>query len=257
MEIKQLLDTVYKTRGTNTCEFVVLHHTASTGTSGTLRHLTQSGRASVHYLVDFNGDIYKIGQDTDIMWHAGISSWKGRKYMNNYWIGIEIMGYSGKFTDVQRASVRKLVAHLIKAHNIPTENIIRHCDVAPGRKNDVADDFWNWEYKTFEAYKKSFAKKSPNEIATAEEIRELVNEAFELPKDYKWQRFTLASMLSDCITHGDVEVYNGENPYKLTSDFEFGLMFTRAVMMNKGIPELCLSKEQVEEIVEKRFEKSP
>lgn len=34
--------------------------------------------------------------------------------------------------------------------------IIRHKDIAPRRKNDVADEFWNNEYKTFTDYQNSY-----------------------------------------------------------------------------------------------------
>jgi N-acetyl-anhydromuramyl-L-alanine amidase AmpD len=62
MQIKQHLQTKSKSAGTNTCEFFILHHTGTKENTikGNINHLTTSGKASVHYIVDTNGDLYKI-----------------------------------------------------------------------------------------------------------------------------------------------------------------------------------------------------
>lgn len=46
----------------------------------------------MHYCIDENGDKYKLGNDTDILWHAGESSWDGKTDLNKYSIGIEVIG---------------------------------------------------------------------------------------------------------------------------------------------------------------------
>jgi N-acetyl-anhydromuramyl-L-alanine amidase AmpD len=62
MQIKEHLQTKSKSVGTNTCEFIILHHTGTKENTikGNLNYLTTSGKASVHYVVDTNGDLYKI-----------------------------------------------------------------------------------------------------------------------------------------------------------------------------------------------------
>lgn len=92
MKIKQKLFTSNKSLGVNSCEYIILHHTATAEESiqGVLKTLTV-GKVSCHYVVDTNGDIYKIGQDRDILWHAGVSAWQGRRNINNYSIGIEVI----------------------------------------------------------------------------------------------------------------------------------------------------------------------
>lgn len=80
--------------GKNSCQFIILHHTATgAGTFDAL--LNNLGRstyqASFHYLVREDGAIAKIGNDEDILWHAGVSEWKGKENMNKYSIGIEIV----------------------------------------------------------------------------------------------------------------------------------------------------------------------
>lgn len=133
MQIKQHLATASKTAGTNTCEFVIVHHTATKENTikGVLAHLTTSGKASCQYVVDTNGDLYKIGEDKDILWHAGESAWKGKTNLNRYSIGIEIIGPlgDGGFTDAQRATVATLIKELCQKYSIPKENVLRHADL--------------------------------------------------------------------------------------------------------------------------------
>ena len=133
MQIKQTLETNSKYGAKNTCEYIILHHTATAeGTiKGVLKHLTVSGKASCHYVVDTNGDLYKIGQDTDALWHAGESAWRGETNINMYSIGIEIIGplADGGFTDAQRAVVAQLVQELAQKYAVPVENVLRHADL--------------------------------------------------------------------------------------------------------------------------------
>jgi N-acetyl-anhydromuramyl-L-alanine amidase AmpD len=46
--------------------------------------------ASCHFFVDENGKAYKFGEPTDILFHAGVSSWGLKKDLNRYALGIEI-----------------------------------------------------------------------------------------------------------------------------------------------------------------------
>lgn len=138
---KQTLATKNVTPGKNTKQYIVMHHTGTyAGTvAGVLKTLT-TGAVSCHFVVDQNGDAYKIGEPDNILWHAGVSEWNGLKDMNKYSLGIEFVGIDS-FTDIQKATGKKLVEHLMAAFNIPKENVIRHADIAPGRKTDINLNF--------------------------------------------------------------------------------------------------------------------
>lgn len=71
MIYKETLETKNLSKGTNSKEFIILHHTATGEGSikGVLRTLTV-GAVSCHYVIDTNGDTYKIGDDNMILWHA-------------------------------------------------------------------------------------------------------------------------------------------------------------------------------------------
>lgn len=93
----------------------------------------------------------------------------------------------------------------------------------------------------------------PDKLATTVEVQIMVNRAFGLPENYKWQRGAVASMIDEYITRGKIKVFNKQYPYKQASHYEFAIMFTRGVMRNSGISELALSREQVAEVIGRDF----
>ena len=140
-----------KKRSLKKIKFIIFHYTGMKKESEAIKRLTeiQSGVSS-HYLIKNNGDIVKIVPDLYIAWHAGKSSWKNYKSLNQSSIGIEITnpghehGYK-KFKQKQISSLLKLTKSLIKRHNILPKNILGHSDIAPQRKKDPGEKF-PWEY---------------------------------------------------------------------------------------------------------------
>ena len=119
--------------------------------SNALKKLTDiQSEVSSHYLIKNNGEIVKMVPDLYIAWHAGESSWKNYKSLNQNSIGIEITnpghehGYK-KFTKKQITSLLKLSKFLIKKYKISSNNILGHSDIAALRKKDPGEKF-PWEY---------------------------------------------------------------------------------------------------------------
>lgn len=163
----------------NTKEFIIVHHTGTKEWTilGVLDGLyRRADYASCHFTVDTNGDAYKIGSPDDILWHAGESQWGRYVMMNNFSLGIEIIGplSNGGFTDAQRKTVRTLIQHLMATFKIPKENVLRHRDITSARgykgelakpwdlsrKVDVADTFWNVQFASWSEYQKSLFPKA-------------------------------------------------------------------------------------------------
>lgn len=142
----------------NTKEYIVLHHTWTGEWSlpGVLRGF-QQWVVSAHYVIDTDGAIVACNTDDDILRHAGPSSWDGKTNINRYSIGIEVIGPLPGFTDAQRVSLRRLVSDLIQKYTIPAKNIIRHKDIAPGRKVDPDDSLRSVAYPSYAAYQNSYA----------------------------------------------------------------------------------------------------
>jgi len=119
--------------------------------SNALKRMTDiQSEVSCHYLIKNNGEIVKMVPNLYIAWHAGESSWKNYKSLNQNSIGIEITnpghehGYK-KFKQKQISSLLKLTKSLIKRYNILPKNILGHSDIAPQRKKDPGEKF-PWEY---------------------------------------------------------------------------------------------------------------
>jgi len=132
-------------------KFIIFHYTGMKKELAAIDRLTSiQSEVSCHYLIKNNGEIVNIVPDLYVAWHAGKSSWKNYKSLNQNSIGIEItnpghqLGYK-KFTQKQISSLLKLSKLLIKKYKISSKNILGHSDIAPQRKKDPGEKF-PWEY---------------------------------------------------------------------------------------------------------------
>jgi len=140
----------FKKRTPKQVKFIIFHYTGMKNESAAINKLTNiQSEVSCHYLIKNNGEIIKIVPDLYIAWHAGRSSWKNYKSLNQSSIGIEIinpghqLGYK-KFTQKQISSLLKLSKFLIKKYKISIKNVLGHSDIAPQRKKDPGEKF-PWE----------------------------------------------------------------------------------------------------------------
>jgi N-acetylmuramoyl-L-alanine amidase len=115
--------------------------------SDALSRLTDiQSKVSCHYLIKNNGVIVKIVPDLYIAWHAGKSSWKNYKSLNQNSIGIEITnpGHEHdykKFKKKQIIYLLKLTKLLIKKYKINHKNILGHSDIDVQIKKDPGEKF--------------------------------------------------------------------------------------------------------------------
>jgi N-acetylmuramoyl-L-alanine amidase len=140
-----------KKRTSKQIKFIIFHYTGMKSESIALKRLTDiQSEVSCHYLIKNNGEVVKMVPDLYIAWHAGKSSWKNFKSLNQNSIGIEItnpgheFGYK-KFSKKQILSLLKLSKFLIKKYKIGYQNILGHSDIAPERKKDPGEKF-PWEH---------------------------------------------------------------------------------------------------------------
>lgn len=129
----------------NRIQYVILHYTA-TDLQHSLYLLTK-GQVSSHYLIDDNqGQVYQLVDDNNRAWHAGISDWQGRTYLNSSSIGIEIVnkGFTDTpqgriwypYSEKQIDALIVLLKDLKARYHLTVENILGHSDIAPQRKTD-------------------------------------------------------------------------------------------------------------------------
>ena len=73
-------------------------------------------------------------------WHAGVSSWQGRKDCNSFSVGLAWEGdtYQTPLSEDALLSAVEYLLPILRENNIPLANILRHADVSPGRKDDCS-----------------------------------------------------------------------------------------------------------------------
>lgn len=109
--------------------------------SGIVKEFKEYG-VSAHYLIGRDGTIYRLVEDKNIAWHAGVSKVPdGRTGVNGFSIGIEVVNTkSDKFTADQYSALNKLIGQLKEKYDI--KYVLGHNQIAPGRK----DDPWNIDW---------------------------------------------------------------------------------------------------------------
>ncbi|EJL74287.1 N-acetylmuramoyl-L-alanine amidase [Chryseobacterium populi] len=170
--------------------YLILHYTALPDDKS-ITVLTQQS-VSAHYLVNNTGDneIYQLVDENKRAYHAGISTWRNDKNLNDNSIGVEIVntGYiadtTGKrvfapFSEDQVKKVAALAKDIVTRYQIPPTNVLAHSDIAPARKQDPGPMFpWKKLYDEYqigmwydEAVKQSFY-----ELAVSTELPMKYNE---------------------------------------------------------------------------------
>lgn len=160
-----------------TPEYQVMHHTSSGLTpGGDISWLTNpEAKASAHTVIAYDGSITQLMPLNRKTWHAGASSYKGRKYCNGFTIGHELDnpgpltkmangsfdGIGGpypadqvvemtsphhgnyrywlKFADAQLQTVFALVAAIDRHYGL--KGVTTHWEISPGRKVDPGPHF--------------------------------------------------------------------------------------------------------------------
>lgn len=113
--------------------FIILHTTEGPAT-GSLNKICANGEA--HYFVDTDGKIYRVISRDRVAFHTGRSMWAGRTGIDDYAIGIEVVGYYDKnITSAQYSAVKELVTALQSIYKIPDDKVLTHSMVAYGSPN--------------------------------------------------------------------------------------------------------------------------
>lgn len=102
-------------------------------------------KVSAHYVIGRDGKVYQLVDEQNISYHAGKSSLPdGRTNVNSCSIGIEIMT---SYTDGPNEKQIQTLLALIKKikSNYQINYVLRHSDIAPGRKTDP----WNMNWDQF------------------------------------------------------------------------------------------------------------
>jgi len=131
-------------------DMLVLHYTGMGDSQVALERLRDPAtKVSAHYLIDEDGTIYALVDETLRAWHAGVSCWAGQRDINSCSIGIELANPGHEFgyrpyPKQQRDALAMLAEDIVNRHPIPAHRVLGHSDVAPSRKRDPGELFdWN------------------------------------------------------------------------------------------------------------------
>lgn len=138
-------------------DMIVLHATATDTLEQTFYYLIEKEeqpRVSAHYVIDRDGTIYRLVDETKRAWHAGVSTWDTvSEDINSHSVGIEFQCPAtgeqafGEFTSAQIEAGMALCQDLMARYHIQPHNVVAHSDIAPGRKYDPGltfpfEQFW-------------------------------------------------------------------------------------------------------------------
>jgi hypothetical protein len=135
-------------------QIIVVHATASDTLESAANWLCNPhSEVSTNYIIDEFGNIFCLVDDNDTAYHAGKSKWgelethykDGTTSINDCSLGIELVNTnSGKdpYEPTQLAALTWLVEWKAHQYSVSLDNIVRHLDVAPGRKTDPAGFPW-------------------------------------------------------------------------------------------------------------------
>ncbi|WP_299264767.1 1,6-anhydro-N-acetylmuramyl-L-alanine amidase AmpD [uncultured Psychrosphaera sp.] len=106
-------------------------------------------RVSAHLYIKRTGQVIQFVPLNKRAWHAGVSEFNGKQRCNDFSIGIELQGTDVlPYTDLQYAALQQVSIQIQALYpDIVVDNIVGHCDIAPGRKTDPGFSFDWTRYK--------------------------------------------------------------------------------------------------------------
>jgi N-acetyl-anhydromuramyl-L-alanine amidase AmpD len=156
MNYTDILQTNKLSSGMNYKKGILVHHTGSGTYDAMKKYLSgNKGRdrdVSVHYVIGEQGEVAKIGEEWNVLWHGGMGKYptieNGKEVdMNRYFIGIEVVSNGKDYTEEQRKTLPLLLRDIQERNNCSL--ILRHADIAGYRgKWDIGEDFFSplsWE----------------------------------------------------------------------------------------------------------------
>ena len=128
-------------------DMLVIHYTGMrTGATALKRLCDPAAEVSAHYLIEEDGRLFRLVDEAERAWHAGVGLWRGDSNINDRSIGVELVnpgheyGYR-PFPAAQMAALIELAGDILTRHPIPAQNVVGHSDVAPMRKQDPGELF--------------------------------------------------------------------------------------------------------------------
>ena len=131
-------------------DMLLIHYTGMRDGDAALQRLSDpAAKVSSHYLIEEDGRIHRLVDESRRAWHAGVGYWAGERDINAVSVGIELVnpghdnGYRA-FPQPQMAALIELGKAILARHPIPAWRVLGHSDIAPTRKIDPGELF-DWK----------------------------------------------------------------------------------------------------------------
>lgn len=118
---------------------IVLHHTAGSYAGSVAWCADPASRVSYHAIVAKDGRRTVLADPDERAWHAGKSSWRGRRDLNSWSVGAAFEGDTNTRTlgEDEMASMAEYLIPIMRQYGLTLADVTDHRTVAPGRKDDL------------------------------------------------------------------------------------------------------------------------
>jgi N-acetyl-anhydromuramyl-L-alanine amidase AmpD len=118
---------------------IVLHHTSGSYAGSVAWCMNPASRVSYHCIVARDGRRSTLADPDERTWHAGVSSWRGKRDLNSWSIGAAFEGdtYKRPLGEDEMASMAEYLEPLMRLYRLTLDDVTDHRTVSPGRKDDL------------------------------------------------------------------------------------------------------------------------
>lgn len=119
---------------------IVLHHTGGSYPGSVNWCMDPISKVSYHAIVAKDGRRTVLADPDERAWHAGVSSWRGKRDLNSWSVGAAFEGDSNKrqLGEDEMASMADYLLPIMARYGLTLADVTDHRTVAPGRKDDLA-----------------------------------------------------------------------------------------------------------------------
>ena len=119
---------------------IVLHHTAGSYAGSVAWCMDPISKVSYHAIVAKDGRRTVLADPDERTWHAGVSSWRGKRDLNSWSVGAAFEGDTNQreLGEAEMASMAEYLVPLMKQYGLTLDDVTDHRTVSPGRKDDLA-----------------------------------------------------------------------------------------------------------------------
>ena len=118
---------------------VVLHHTSGAYAGSVAWCMDPISKVSYHAIVAKDGRRTVLADPDERTWHAGVSSWRGKRDLNSWAIGAAFEGDTTKreLGEAEMASMAEYLLPIMQRYGLTLADVTDHRTVSPGRKDDL------------------------------------------------------------------------------------------------------------------------